>query len=464
MRDPFLVKSSRVSGAASVQDWLSYVLWLAAWALFGFFAAPKQFAMGVLAAELLIHTRVRAPLGEAAPPDLVLACAWSLSLPFAAMSGASAAAEYLAPIPDLHVLACWLLAVAASALAAWLQRCAATSVRISFVRAFPDAGPVPWPGRPLATRFHPFFYWFFRSLPGCPGHPRVVITRVPASGGLLSSVDVWTCGAGPKHCPVFFVVHGGGWKGGDARTMPQAPLLHALAAQGWLVVSCNYRKRRWPEHLDDASAALRWACGPVAAADFGASADRRLVVAGTSAGGHLATLLTLRGLHDQTPDAPKISRVVLFYPAVDPGDRTGITSGCCCSWRCLRAKRGRSLMAWYFETFVLRGSGPPLTDNEVEAAWSSAEPLVMLEEQTGVAARWPPTLVVHGAEDCLVPLEHGKALLSALARPEGGELRGQDTFWAVPTGRHSFEFAPCVVSEAVLDCVLRVLESEVSRQ
>ena len=94
--------------------------------------------------------------------------------------------------------------------------------------------------------------------------------------------------------PTLVYFHGGGYFSGRKNREARA-LLYRLAAQGWVCVSANYRLRprtTFPGHLVDAKKAIAWvreqgvAQGPV-------------VVAGSSAGGHLATLCAL------TPGDPR---------------------------------------------------------------------------------------------------------------------------------------------------------------
>jgi acetyl esterase/lipase len=92
---------------------------------------------------------------------------------------------------------------------------------------------------------------------------------------------------GPGPHPVLLWVHGGGWSSG-ARTDDTA-VWERYAAE-YAVVSVDYRlapEATWPAQGDDVAAAIDWVRGPAARA-VGLDGDR-LVVAGWSAGGHLAT-------------------------------------------------------------------------------------------------------------------------------------------------------------------------------
>ena len=107
----------------------------------------------------------------------------------------------------------------------------------------------------------------------------------------LQRMDVYL----PAHAqgaPVLFLVHGGGWRGGDkaGARLVQNKLAHWLR-QGVVVVSVNYRLV--PQALPDVQAAdvaraLAWA--QQQAATWGAD-PRRFVLMGHSAGAHLVALL-----------------------------------------------------------------------------------------------------------------------------------------------------------------------------
>eukprot|EP00913_Durusdinium_trenchii_P014497 g13599.t1 len=124
---------------------------------------------------------------------------------------------------------------------------------------------------------HPYAYWFFRRVPG----------------------------------------HGGG----EARISPQSPIWQTLAAQGFLIVSCEYRRRRgaqWPVQLNDCRAALMWLVREGAAQFHGDLED--LTIAGASAGGHLVALLLAEAVKKQLPLPvwPGPLRVLQYMAAEDP--------------------------------------------------------------------------------------------------------------------------------------------------
>lgn len=108
--------------------------------------------------------------------------------------------------------------------------------------------------------------------------------------------------------PGVLFVHGGGWAGGCATWHLRQAC--ALAELGYVAATMDYRlapEHRWPAPLDDVRGAVQW---------LRANAERlsldpeRLVVAGGSAGGHLAALAALE-------PANALAGAILWYPAVD---------------------------------------------------------------------------------------------------------------------------------------------------
>ncbi|WP_265108333.1 alpha/beta hydrolase [Halosolutus halophilus] len=120
--------------------------------------------------------------------------------------------------------------------------------------------------------------------------------------------------------PTICYFHGGGWVVGSIDA-DDATCRKLATETGYPVVSVGYRlapEHPFPAGLEDCYAALEWAADSVD--DLGGDRDR-IVLAGESAGGTLATatcLLTNRR------DGPPVAYQVLFYPAT--GDATGTDS------------------------------------------------------------------------------------------------------------------------------------------
>ena len=92
--------------------------------------------------------------------------------------------------------------------------------------------------------------------------------------------------------PVLIHFHGGHFRIG-AKSREALPLLHRLAGEGWVCISANYRlgsAGRFPNSLIDAKAVIAWVRSH--AARYGADPSV-IIVAGSSAGAHLASMAAL---------------------------------------------------------------------------------------------------------------------------------------------------------------------------
>jgi acetyl esterase/lipase len=109
-------------------------------------------------------------------------------------------------------------------------------------------------------------------------------------------VHVPTCVTASSPRPVYFHVHGGGWKRGD-RQIPfyGAPSLAHFTcdALGLVSVTPSYRLGRYPTFMHDLVAALCWTVEHIAS--YGGD-PRRVILSGHSAGAHMIALLLLRGV------------------------------------------------------------------------------------------------------------------------------------------------------------------------
>ena len=121
-------------------------------------------------------------------------------------------------------------------------------------------------------------------------HPALVYASY---GKREMQLDLWRPKADTKPLPAIICIHGGGWYKGDRSSM--ANLAQALAAKGFVTATISYRlsgEAKFPAAIQDCKAAVRFLRAN--AVKFGIDA-KAIGVAGLSAGGHLAALLTTSG-------------------------------------------------------------------------------------------------------------------------------------------------------------------------
>jgi acetyl esterase/lipase len=168
---------------------------------------------------------------------------------------------------------------------------------------------------------------------------------VPAAVGDVDVRIVSPPGAtgSTRPLPVVLYIHGGGWVVGDACTHDRLVRELAVGAQA-AVAFVEYARApeaRYPVAVEQAYAAARW----VVRDGFRMGLDgTRLAVAGDSAGGNIATALTL--LAKQRRDVAFVHQS-LYYPVTDAGQDTD-------SYR--EFAKGPYLtakaMAWYWDAYL----------------------------------------------------------------------------------------------------------------
>lgn len=134
--------------------------------------------------------------------------------------------------------------------------------------------------------------------------------RIRVSGGFVS-VRILTPIGRPHGVIVYY--HGGGWVLGGLDDSDLTGRQLAQATQ-CIVILADYRlapEYRFPTAVDDSWATLTWAAGHVAEL---AGRTLPLIVAGESAGGNLAAVMTLRAMET---GGPSIAAQVLAYPVTD---------------------------------------------------------------------------------------------------------------------------------------------------
>ena len=214
--------------------------------------------------------------------------------------------------------------------------------------------------------------------------------------------------------PVLLYIHGGGWVLGDKREQGIPLMLH-LAAHGWVCATANYRlspKATFPEHLVDCKAALAWVKSHIG--EYGGD-PTFIVVAGGSAGGHLAALIGL------TPNDPlyqpgfegadtSVAAAVPLYGVYDFANRDGL--------------RGPGMGKWLLERSVMKVS---IRDDP--RAYELASPM------DRVVPEAPPFFVVHGANDSLVPVGEARHFVQLM---QDGS-RSPVVYAELPGAQHAFE-------------------------
>lgn len=216
--------------------------------------------------------------------------------------------------------------------------------------------------------------------------------------------------------PVLVYIHGGGWVAGDLTA--QSTDLRWFAEQGWLVVSVDYTLSSADRHLWDVTqaqigCALGWV---VANAPKYGGDPARLSVSGHSAGGNLAINTAYLSALGQLPSScggtmPRVAAVSAVYPVVDPAgfydNRDPALGG-----------TSRGMVGAY-----TGGSPQQFPDRYARIA-----------SDTHITAGAPPTLVIVGEADHLVPVA-GTYRFVELARTAGVDV----DLVGVPYADHVFD-------------------------
>jgi acetyl esterase len=143
--------------------------------------------------------------------------------------------------------------------------------------------------------------------------------------------------------PVLVFFHGGGWVVGNIDSH-EAMCRHIANRAECAVVSVDYRmgpEHKFPAAVEDCFAATAWTADNAAALGIDPG---RLAVAGDSAGGNLAAVVSLLA---RDKGAPRISCQVLIYPATDAAMRHDSVA---------RYAEGyvltRATMRWFYEQYL----------------------------------------------------------------------------------------------------------------
>lgn len=231
--------------------------------------------------------------------------------------------------------------------------------------------------------------------------------------------------------PVIVYFHGGAWARGS-KPESRRSFNHILNS-GYSVVAVQYRlegQAKAPAAVQDARCAIHWIARNADTYNFDTD---RIVTYGTSAGGHLALMAAFLP-EDNDIDAPecqggpKVAAVLDFYGPTDltPVDpKTG--------------KRWSSVDRWIGE----RSDGDKMAS--------------MMSPVTYVQPTSPPTFMVHGDADQVVPVKASEELFH-LMNNQGATVE----LHIVPGGGHGKFSAP--EKKAIFDRAMKFLAKSVGEE
>ena len=207
-------------------------------------------------------------------------------------------------------------------------------------------------------------------------------------GGRELRADVYTPPAGAANRAGVLLIHGGGWVQGDRSQLRGYGIL--LGRTGYTCVACEYRLApgsKWPAQIHDVKAALRWMRAN--AGKLGID-PTKIAVSGNSAGGHLSMMLA------------GTQNVAEFEG--EGGNAGAGTEVAAC-------------IAYYGPTILAAGRASDavtalLGRDADEARARAASPVTY-------AASMPPTLLITGNKDELVPEESAFRMYRAIADAGG---------------------------------------------
>lgn len=211
-----------------------------------------------------------------------------------------------------------------------------------------------------------------------------VVYGTAGAGGRDLRCDVYTppgvsAEAGSK-APCVILVHGGSWRGGDRTQLRGYGIL--LGRAGYVCVAPEYRligEAPWPAMIHDVKAAIRWVRASASSLGIDPS---RIAIEGNSAGAHLA-LLT----------AGTAGVTELEGEGGNPGVSTAVA-----------AAIGIYAPTLFFDPSAGRSKGGIPLVALIEDPEAGAEAARLASPVAHVSPSYPPTMLVHGTGDTVVPI------------------------------------------------------------
>lgn len=194
--------------------------------------------------------------------------------------------------------------------------------------------------------------------------------------------------------PLVVWVHGGAWRSGSKKNVP----LTKLVEDGFPLASVDYRlstQAKFPAQIHDIKAAIRFLRGN--SGQFGVPV-KKILVAGDSAGGHLAALVGVSngnsdlegGIGDHREQSSDVQGIISFYGAAN------LTT-------ILKQSTPHGLEVRIPALELLLGGQP----DSMPALARLASPVFQVDKQD------PPLLLLHGEQDPQMPINQSLELQGA---------------------------------------------------
>ena len=207
--------------------------------------------------------------------------------------------------------------------------------------------------------------------------------------------------ASEKPMPLVVHIHGGGWKGGSKYPCSLAVMVN----RGYVVASIEYRfsqKALFPAQIQDCQAAIRWL--RTNAKTYNVDPEHVGVVGG-SAGGHLSALVATAGGKDAFPkiggNDDQSDQVQCVIDIFGPTNFATVME---------QAENDKNVK----NIFAFNTPSDPYSSligvglNQDKAKTDAVSPVTYVGEDN------PPTLILHGTHDTLVPYAQSEEMAAAL--------------------------------------------------
>jgi acetyl esterase/lipase len=200
--------------------------------------------------------------------------------------------------------------------------------------------------------------------------------------------------AGKLRSPLLVWVHGGAWRSGSRKDMP----LGKLVAEGYAVASVDYRlstQAKFPAQIHDLKAAIRFLRGH---GNEWRLSSKKILIAGDSAGGHLAALVGVSNGNPELEGDPgnhraqssDVQGVISFYGGAN------LTT-------ILKQSTPHGLSVRVPALDLLLGGQP----DDLPALARLASPVFHVDRND------PPLLLLHGDQDPQMPVNQALELAGA---------------------------------------------------